>query len=70
MNRFKLVLLLVLAAALGVLIIQNTAPIQMRFLWVSAEVSAVVLLFLTAAGGFILGLLAALIVKRSGKSKQ
>jgi uncharacterized integral membrane protein len=68
MNKVKLVLLFVFAVALVVLIIQNRAPVHMRFLWFSAEISAVVLLFLTAAGGFILGLLAALLMKGSGKS--
>lgn len=70
MEKVKFVLLLVLVVALAVLVIQNTTPIHMRFLWLSAEVSAVVLLFLTTAGGFILGLLVALIVKSSGKSKR
>jgi len=70
MIKVKLVLLLVLAVALAVLVIQNRAPIHMRFLWLSAEVSSGVLLFLTVTGGFILGLLAALLIKSSGKSKS
>jgi hypothetical protein len=40
------------------------------FLWLSAEIPVVILLFLTAAGGFISGLLVALLIKGGAKSKQ
>ena len=68
MNRMKLVVILVLAVALAVVVLQNTALIQVRVLWLTGEVPAVLLLFLTAAGGFILGLLVALLVKGGAKS--
>lgn len=70
MKTVKLVLLLVLAAALALVVFQNTAPVRMRFLWLTGEVPAVLLLFLTAAGGFIMGLIVALLVKSGVKVKK
>ncbi len=69
MKRMKLVFLLATSLALFLVVVQNTAPVQARFLWLTAEVPAVVLLFLTAAGAFVLGLLVALIVRNGAKSK-
>jgi uncharacterized integral membrane protein len=61
---------IILAASLGVvlIIVQNRAPVRVRFLWFKAEVPALLLLFLNAMGGFVLGLFAALFVKSGGKS--
>ena len=70
MKQAKLVLLLVLGFALVLLVAQNTAPVQARFLWLSAEIPAIVLLFLTAAAGFFSGLLAALLFKSGGQPKS
>ncbi len=64
MNKAKLILMLVLVVLLALLIFQNTVPFPMRFLWFSGEVPAILLLFLTALGGFILGLITALLMKR------
>ena len=68
MRRMKLVFLLVVSLALVLVVVQNNAPINARFLWLTAEVPVIVLLFLTAAGGFVAGLLAALLVKSGVKS--
>lgn len=68
MKSLKLIFLLVLILCMAALVVQNTAPIEARFLWLTAEVPAIVLLFLTSAGGFIAGLLIALIVRSSAKS--
>ena len=57
MKTIKLVLLLMLAVALVAVVIQNTATIQVRFLWPTGEVSGILLLFLTAAGGVSQGYL-------------
>ena len=67
-KKLKLALLVVLSLALVLLVAQNTAPIQARFLWMVVEVPAIVLLFLTAVGGFVAGLLVALLVKRDARS--
>jgi len=69
MKIMKLVFLFTLSLALVLVVVQNTAPVQVRFLWLTAEVPAIVLLFLTAAGGFVSGLLVALIVRSGAKSK-
>lgn len=63
MRKAKVVSILILGIALMLLIVQNTTPVTGRFLWYSTEVPAILLLFLTAAGGFILGLLVPLILK-------
>jgi len=65
----KKVLLLVLAVSLAVVVLQNTAPIQVRFLWLSGEMPAVLLLLFTAAGGFVLGLLVALLSGNRARSQ-
>lgn len=67
MRRAKLGLILGLSLALVLLVVQNTSPVRGRFLWYSAEVPAILLLVLTAAGGFILGLLVALFYQRDKK---
>ena len=69
MKRVKLALLLTLSFALVLVVAQNTDPIHARFLWFTAEVPAVVLLFLTAAGGFISGLFVALLLKSDAESR-
>lgn len=69
MKRMKLVLLLALMLALLLLVVQNTAPVHARFLWFTAEMPVIVLLFLAAAGGFFSGLLVALFVKGGTQSK-
>jgi uncharacterized integral membrane protein len=69
MRRIKLVILLTLGLALALLVVQNTAPTQARFLWLTAEVPVILLLFLAAAGGFVSGLLVAVFVKSGAKSK-
>ncbi len=68
MKRIKLIFLLTISLALALVVVQNTAPVNARFLWLTAEVPVIVLLFLTAAGGFVSGLLSALLVKSGAKS--
>jgi uncharacterized integral membrane protein len=69
MHRIKLVALLTLSLALVLLVVQNTAPTQARFLWLTAEVPVILLLFLAAVGGFISGLLIAVLMKKGAKTK-
>jgi len=62
MKKAKVVLIAVLALVLVLIIAQNTHPIPVRFLWLLGEMPAIMLLVLTATGGFILGLLVAVLV--------
>jgi uncharacterized integral membrane protein len=65
------VALVVLGVFLAVLILQNTAPVRMQFLWLTGEMPAIVLLFLTATGGFAMGVIVALLLKgRSGSKTE
>lgn len=68
-KKAKLALLVTVSLALVLLVAQNTAPIQARFLWMTVETPAIVLLFLTAVGGFVSGLLVAILVKRDARPK-
>ncbi len=70
MKMFKLVLLFVLLILLMVLTLQNQAAVKVHFLWMKGELSAVVLLFLTAAGGFLMGLLVPLLIREKQKRKD
>lgn len=70
MKITKLIILLILATVLIVVVAQNTAPVQARFFWLTAEIPAIVLLFLTAVGGFILGLIVALLIKNGTIPKE
>lgn len=70
MKSLKLVLLLVMVVALASLAIQNQASWQVRFLWLTGEVPGIILLFLTAAAGFIGGITIALLVKRGAKPQH
>lgn len=69
MRKVKLVSVLVLSFALVLVVAQNTAPIEARFLWMAAEIPAILLLFLTAIGGFVVGILTSLLVGRSRQRK-
>ncbi|MFO8074284.1 MAG: hypothetical protein R6V85_20675 [Polyangia bacterium] len=70
MKTTKLVLLLVLVSVLTAVVLQNRASWQVSFLWLTGEVPGIVLLFLTAAAGFVAGITVALLVKRGAKPKR
>jgi uncharacterized integral membrane protein len=63
-EEMKLAVLLLISLGVVLMVIQNTAPVQARFLWLTAEIPVIVLLFVTAVGGFVAGLLAAFLIKR------
>lgn len=67
MKKAKIAVIITLSLALIAVIIQNTEPVPSRFLWFSADIPAVVLLLLTAASSFVLGLVVAFFVKRDEK---
>jgi len=70
MRNVKLVVVLLLSFALVMVVAQNTAPIEARFLWMAAEIPAILLLFLTAVGGFVVGILTSLLVGRRARLKK
>jgi uncharacterized integral membrane protein len=59
MKKVKLAAILALSIVLLLIVAQNTAPVQGYFLWFTAEMPVIVLLLLTAAIGFMLGLIVA-----------
>ena len=62
MAKFKLIAALVLAV-LGIIIVsQNTDTVDTRILFATVSMPRAVLLFITTAVGFVLGVLVALIV--------
>lgn len=67
MRTLKQVLLVILGLFLTVVVLQNTAPVRIQFLWFSGQISTVLLLFLTAAGGFAMGVIVTLLIK--GRSR-
>jgi uncharacterized integral membrane protein len=69
MKKLKLILIVVFSIAMALIILQNTARVQAHFLWFTAEISVIVLLFFTGVGGFLLGLLVAYLKKNNNKSK-
>jgi uncharacterized integral membrane protein len=70
MRKMKLVVVLALCLALVLVVLQNTDTVHVSFLWLKVEMPAILLLFLTAAGGFFSGLLVALLMKGSAKPKS
>lgn len=71
MKRMKPAILVVVGMLLMLLVVQNTAPVQAHFLWMTAEVPVVVLLFLAVLGGFVSGLLVAwLSHRKTGEPKD
>jgi uncharacterized integral membrane protein len=60
MKTAKLIGILALVLVLGIVIIQNRAPVQTHFLLITVEMPHILLLLLIAGGGFALGLLVAL----------
>ncbi|MFO7768063.1 MAG: hypothetical protein R6W82_03780 [bacterium] len=70
MKQIRLVLLLVLVVTLAAVVLQNQAPWQVRFLWLNGEVPGIILLFLTAAAGFIAGITVALLVKHGATPQR
>jgi len=68
-RKIRIVLLLFVAALMLLLVMQNTAPVEARFLWMSAEIPVVTLLGATSIGGFVTGSIATLLLtKRKSRS--
>jgi len=63
MKKLKWAIVLVLNLVLVLLVVQNTASVQAHFIGFTAEMSLVVLLFLTGAIGFVSGLVLGFLLK-------
>ena len=70
MKKIKIVSLLTLGLALIIVVVQNTDPVRSHFLWMTAEIPAIVLLMMVAVGGFVSGLLVALLIKTGSDSRK
>ena len=68
MKIFKLAVVLILAVLLVMLIFQNMTEVPIHFLWFSGELPAALLLFLSLAGGLVIGITVTLILRRGKKS--
>jgi uncharacterized integral membrane protein len=69
METFRLIVILTLSLVIALAVAQNTAQFQAHFLWFTVEMPAILLLFLMAVGGFVLGLLVALFMRGGAQSK-
>ncbi len=67
MLKFKIVLIAVLAAMALIVVLQNTAPVETKFLFLSATMPRAVLLLITGLIGFVLGILVALVMIKGEK---
>lgn len=70
MKKLKIGLMIAISVGIALLILQNTARVQAHFLWFTAEIPIIVLLFFSAVGGFVLGLIVAFFSKGNVKSKK
>jgi putative membrane protein len=62
MKKAKLIIAIVLAVLCLIIVLQNTASVETRFLFVTITMPRAVLLLSTAAIGFALGVLVSLIM--------
>ncbi len=60
MAKVKLIAALALAAVAGVVVLQNTEPVETRFLFLSVTLPRAALLCLTLLVGIVIGVLVAL----------
>lgn len=57
MKKAKPIAILAIVIVLAVVIFQNRSPVQAHFLFITVEMPVILLLVLTAALGFVLGML-------------
>ena len=67
MQRFKLIATAILALLGVVIILQNTEPVETKFLFLSITMPRAVLLMGTTLIGFALGVLVSLFLQRNNK---
>lgn len=69
MKTVRLVVLIIVVILLAIIIIQNREPVRTHFLFATVEMPHILLLLVTAAAGFVAGLMVALLSERK-KAKQ
>lgn len=69
-KKNKPIAILVIVCALAVVIFQNRSPVQAHFLFVTVEMPVILLLVLTAALGFILGMLVSFYARPGAREEQ
>ena len=67
MQRFKLITAAILALLGVIIILQNTEPVETKFLFLSITMPRAVLLMGTTLIGFALGVLVSLFLQRNNK---
>jgi uncharacterized integral membrane protein len=55
--RIKTIIIILITAVLTIALVQNTGPVYFSFLWATFRLSKLVMLLITAAIAFILGVL-------------
>ncbi|MGC8746908.1 MAG: LapA family protein [Candidatus Saccharicenans sp.] len=64
MKTIKLIVLIIVVILLVIIIIQNREPVKTHFLLATVEMPQILLLLITAAAGFVVGLMVALLSGR------
>lgn len=67
MARLRLALVLILGSFLAALVLLNRQPVRADLIFAATEMPLVLLLLITAAGGFLLGVLVSLLVNIGGR---
>ncbi|NNF04506.1 MAG: DUF1049 domain-containing protein [Rhodothermales bacterium] len=71
MKTIKITALLALGILLILLVVQNTAPVQARLLWLEAELPVIVLLLVVGIAAFVAGILFTMLRgKKKGSGKR
>lgn len=68
MTRFKLALATILLLLTTIIILQNSGPLEIKFLFFSLVMPQALLLLLTTLIGFALGVIAVLLSQRQRRS--
>ena len=70
MNQVKLWIALVLVVLVAVILLQNREPVETRLLFATLILPHAILLFLTAAAGFVMGSLFTIYLSARGAPRR
>jgi uncharacterized integral membrane protein len=68
MRNLKLIVASVLAILVAILVVQNTEPVETHILFATVAMPHAVLIFISAAAGFVLGVLLTMSLKSKRKN--